>query len=153
MADLRYLLNNDGDRFEPKSQQSLMKAVVTTGNGGYDKLGYRDVAVPVPGPVLIRVLGAGVKNTDTSTRIGWYSSSVKGGTEQSPAIHDQVNEDGGWNEGTPFPLIQGTHCCGRVVAQGGRYAWSGAIAGPIVSMDMRDFYLKDLSLIGCTAWQ
>lgn len=29
---------------------------------------------------------------------------------------------------------------------------SGAIAGPIVSLDMRDLYLKDISLIGCTAW-
>jgi len=29
---------------------------------------------------------------------------------------------------------------------------SGAIAGPMVNMDMRDFYLKDLTLIGCTAW-
>jgi NADPH:quinone reductase-like Zn-dependent oxidoreductase len=29
---------------------------------------------------------------------------------------------------------------------------SGAIAGPIVSLDMRDMYLKDIRLIGCTAW-
>ena len=40
----------------------------------------------------------------------------------------------------------------KVLARGGRYASSGAIAGPMVTMDMRDFYLKDLSLIGCTAW-
>ena len=31
-------------------------------------------------------------------------------------------------------------------------ASSRAIGGPIVSFDMRDFYLKDLLLIGCTAW-
>jgi NADPH:quinone reductase-like Zn-dependent oxidoreductase len=40
----------------------------------------------------------------------------------------------------------------KLLMRGGRYASSGAIAGPMVSMDMRDFYLKDLNLIGCTAW-
>ena len=40
----------------------------------------------------------------------------------------------------------------KLIIRGGRYASSGAIAGPIVTMDMRDFYLKDLNLIGCTAW-
>jgi NADPH:quinone reductase-like Zn-dependent oxidoreductase len=40
----------------------------------------------------------------------------------------------------------------RVLKRGGRYASSGAIAGPLVSLDMRTFYLKDLTLIGCTAW-
>ena len=29
---------------------------------------------------------------------------------------------------------------------------SGAIGGPVVTLDMRTFYLKDLLLIGCTAW-
>ena len=29
-----------------------------------------------------------------------------------------VSGDGGWNEATPFPFIQGTDCCGRVVAAG-----------------------------------
>ncbi|MBW0146273.1 alcohol dehydrogenase family protein [Marinobacter sp. CAU 1620] len=98
-----------------------MKAVVTTGNGGYDKLDYRDVPIPVPGPgeVLLRVLAAGVNNTEINTRLGWYSSSVEGGTEQlSDAAGDSEVEDGGWNETTPFPLIQGTDCCGEVVAAG-----------------------------------
>ena len=40
----------------------------------------------------------------------------------------------------------------KLLARGGRYASSGAIAGPMVSFDMRDFYLKDISFIGCTAW-
>lgn len=38
-----------------------------------------------------------------------------------------------------------------VIAPQGRYAVSGAIAGPIVAMDLRKVYLKDLSLFGCTA--
>ena len=40
----------------------------------------------------------------------------------------------------------------KLLKRGGRYASSGAIAGPMVTMDMRDFYLKDIRLIGCTAW-
>ena len=32
----------------------------------------------------------------------------------------------------------------------GRYAVSGAIAGPIVSLDVRTLYLKDISFFGCT---
>jgi NADPH:quinone reductase-like Zn-dependent oxidoreductase len=34
--------------------------------------------------------------------------------------------------------------------RGGRYAVSGAIAGPIVALDLRTLYLKDLRLLGCT---
>jgi NADPH:quinone reductase-like Zn-dependent oxidoreductase len=33
----------------------------------------------------------------------------------------------------------------------GRYAVSGAIAGPIVELDLRKLYLKDLTFFGCTA--
>jgi len=40
----------------------------------------------------------------------------------------------------------------KLMKRGGRYASSGAIAGPITTIDMRDFYLNDLTLIGCTAW-
>jgi NADPH:quinone reductase-like Zn-dependent oxidoreductase len=32
----------------------------------------------------------------------------------------------------------------------GRYAAAGAIAGPLVELDVRTLYLKDLSLFGCT---
>jgi NADPH:quinone reductase-like Zn-dependent oxidoreductase len=34
--------------------------------------------------------------------------------------------------------------------KGGRYAVAGAIAGPIVELDVRTLYLKDLSFFGCT---
>jgi len=37
-----------------------------------------------------------------------------------------------------------------VLRRGGRYSCSGAIAGPIVSFDLRTFYLKDLTLTGAT---
>ena len=75
-----------------------MKAIVTTGNGGYDKLVYKDVQKPIvaAGEVLIQVLAAGVNNTEINTRVGWY-------------------ENGGWDVATPFPFIQGTDCCGKIV--------------------------------------
>lgn len=37
-----------------------------------------------------------------------------------------------------------------ILRRGGRYAVSGAIAGPIAEIDLRTLYLKDLSLFGCT---
>ncbi len=98
-----------------------MKAVLTTGNGGYEKLVYQEVPTPVPGrdEILVRVLAAGVNNTEINTRIGWYSSSVKAATNQA-AGEEELGEkaDGGWNEATPFPFIQGTDCCGRVESVG-----------------------------------
>ena len=40
----------------------------------------------------------------------------------------------------------------KVLRRGGRYVSSGAIGGPLVTLDMRTFYLNDLTLVGCTAW-
>ena len=37
-----------------------------------------------------------------------------------------------------------------VTRPGGRYAVAGAIGGPLVELDVRTLYLKDLSLFGCT---
>ncbi|MEP0943006.1 MAG: alcohol dehydrogenase family protein [Rhizobiaceae bacterium] len=108
-------------RFDVKQGEPTMMAVVTTGNGGYDMLDYRAVPVPVPGPgeVLLQVLAAGVNNTEINTRLGWYSSSVTAGTDDTADVQQNAAEqksDGGWNEATPFPFIQGTDCCGKVVA-------------------------------------
>lgn len=97
-----------------------MKAVVTTGNGGYDRLVWSDVPMPRigPGEVLLRVLAAGVNNTEINTRLGWYSASVTTETNAAAATEEERpthKADGGWNVATPFPFIQGTDCCGRVV--------------------------------------
>jgi NADPH:quinone reductase-like Zn-dependent oxidoreductase len=103
---------------ETETGHDSMMAVVTTGTGGYDRLDYRRVPKPVPGAgeVLLRVLAAGVNNTDINTRLGWYSSSVTGGTDET--IGEEDRADGGWNDATPFPFIQGTDCCGQVLAIG-----------------------------------
>lgn len=38
----------------------------------------------------------------------------------------------------------------EVLKRGGRYAVAGAIAGPLVELDVRTLYLKDLTFFGCT---
>ena len=96
-----------------------MFAIVTTGNGGFDKLSHKIVNTPEinKNEVLVKVLAAGMNNTEINTRIGWYSSSVQSGTE---TLHKNIEEgisykNAGWNGVTNFPLIQGTDCCGIVV--------------------------------------
>lgn len=111
------------DRFDITNAKAIMKAVVTMENGDYDKLVYKEVPIPElkPGEVLIQVLAAGVNNTEINTRLGWYSAAV---TESTATVSSEEKEkakkekDGGWNEETPFPFIQGTDCCGRVIGAG-----------------------------------
>ena len=102
-----------------------MTAVVTVGNGGYEMLEIRQVPIPWPDrtEVRVRVLAAGINNTEINTRLGWYSSSVTDSTDATAAEAADTDErvdraDGGWNAATPFPLIQGTDCCGIVDAVG-----------------------------------
>lgn len=97
-----------------------MMAVVTTGTGGYDRLDYRQTPRPEPGPgeVVLKVLAAGVNNTEINTRLGWYSTSVRDGTDTT--AEEGERDDGGWGAPTPFPFIQGTDCCGEIVAAGSK---------------------------------
>ena len=41
----------------------------------------------------------------------------------------------------------------EVITRGGRYTTAGAIAGPIVDLDLRTLYLNDLDLYGCTVYE
>ncbi|WP_395668766.1 zinc-binding dehydrogenase [Rhodoferax sp.] len=114
---------------------SSMQAVVTTGLGGFERLLFKEVPVPIlqHGEVLLQVLAAGLNNTDINTRVGWYGTAL----DARPSTEGTPNEDrptaaqphapiasgaaasapvAGWNGATPFPLIQGADCCGRVVA-------------------------------------
>lgn len=115
------------NRYEISGDIPTMKAVVTTGNGGYEKLDYCNVPIPQLGPneVLVHVLAAGINNTEINTRLGWYSSKVSGGTEELSSDSSEMEDakeslDGGWNDETPFPFIQGTDCCGKIVAVGSK---------------------------------
>ena len=102
-----------------------MRAVVTTGHGGLDKLEYRDdwpVPAPQAGEVLIEVGACGMNNTDINTRIGWYDKSVTDGTTAERGergFEFDGGQAGGWGDGgIEFPRIQGADVCGRVVALG-----------------------------------
>ena len=52
-------------------------------------------------------------------------------------------------DATP-PLGQQRDAAIDVLERGGRYVTSGAIAGPIVSLDLRTLYLRDLTFFGST---
>jgi NADPH:quinone reductase-like Zn-dependent oxidoreductase len=41
----------------------------------------------------------------------------------------------------------------KILKRRGRYAAAGAVAGPIVELDLRTLYLKDLQLRGCTIFE
>ncbi len=101
-----------------------MSGVLLTRHGGPEALEWRgDIPAPVPGPgqVLVKVLAAGVNNTDINTRVGWYAPEVTGATSDT----DQPVEAGGWGGALSFPRIQGGDLCGRVVAVG---SGAGAVA-------------------------
>jgi len=96
-----------------------MKGVQLTGHGGPEKLLWNDaIPTPMPGPrdALVRVLAAGVNNTDINTRIGWYSKAIAGSTADPNNTTDI--ESGGWAGSIQFPRIQGSDLCGKVVATG-----------------------------------
>ncbi len=98
-----------------------MTAIVTVGRGGFEQLVAMQVPVPQPGPgeVLLQVLASSVNNTDINTRLGWYDAAVTGSTQNlaaTPAMDDTSHVGNGWHGPSPFPFIQGTDCCGRVVA-------------------------------------
>ena len=92
----------------------LMTAVQLLGHGGYDKQLYSEtVPTPIPGlnEVLIRVLAAGINNTDINTRIGWYSNENHTAKAEANDAYNSPTK-GSWT-GTrlSFPRIQGADVC------------------------------------------
>lgn len=99
------------------NRPATMSGVHLTRHGGPEALEWRDdIAVPVPGPgqVLVRVLAAGVNNTDINTRVGWYAPDITSATDQ---VEGEI-EAGGWGGALDFPRIQGGDLCGRVLETG-----------------------------------
>lgn len=118
-----------------------MRAMVTTGHGGLDKLVYHTNwprPTPAAGEVLIKVEACGLNNTDINTRVGWYSKAVTDAT--SGDGFDKVDsEDPTWG-GRPlvFPRIQGADVCGVIVAVG-----DGVDASRIGERVITDNWLRD----------
>ena len=62
------------------------------------------------------------------------------GQEKVDVVADVVGGD-------QFPALL------EALNRGGRYVCSGAIAGPIVDLDLRTMYLNDLTFHGCTIFE
>ena len=122
-----------------------MRAVVLTGQGGLDKLEYKE-DWPVPtlaaGEALIRVGACGCNNTDINTRTGWYSKTVRDGTTAEggeKGFDDALEDAGTWGRGElAFPRIQGADVAGEVVAVG-----DGGSADLVGKRVMIDPWLRD----------
>ncbi|MGF1824609.1 alcohol dehydrogenase family protein [Vibrio splendidus] len=113
-----------------------MKGVEMLGHGGAEMLGYReDIAVPEiePNEVLIKVMAAGVNNTDINTRIGWYSKS-------------DDSDDASWSgEALQFPRIQGADVCGFIVAAGNEVSTDRIGERVLIEPCLTEVYGRDLS--------
>ncbi len=121
----------------------VMRAIVLTGHGGFDKLVFHDdwpVPTPSPDQVLIKVHACGLNNTDVNTRSGWYSKAVSEATTGG-AYQEVDSSDPSWG-GAPitFPRIQGADMAGTVVAVG-----EAADASLIGKRVMADCWLRDWS--------
>ncbi len=139
---------------QPKHLPSTMTAVQLTGHGGLDQLVYRDdvpAPTPKPGEVLIQINAAGINNTDINTRIGWYSKSVEGATEDGGAggIDAVDDSDASWS-GVPLglPRIQGADICGHIVAVGD-VADAARIGERVIVRSMMRYY-SDYRPYECT---
>ena len=112
-----------------------MKGVEMLGHGGAEMLGYReDIAVPEiePNEVLIKVMAAGVNNTDINTRIGWYSKS-------------DDSDDASWSgEALQFPRIQGADVCGFIVAVGNEISADRIGERVLIEPCLTEVYGRDL---------
>ena len=98
-----------------------MRAMVTMGHGGLDKMVWQEnwpKPEPGAGEVLVKVGACGLNNTDVNTRSGWYSKTVTDRTTGD--AFDVVGEDDPAWGGSPitFPRIQGADVCGMIVAVG-----------------------------------
>jgi NADPH:quinone reductase-like Zn-dependent oxidoreductase len=125
----------------------LMAAIQLIGHGGYDRLVYTERA-PMPnagpGEVLIKVLAAGINNTDINTRIGWYSSKANASTAETTKS-EFLPSDGDWTgTGLAFPRIQGADVCGEIVGIGvgvdkGRLGQRVIVQSCLLSLRQREF--------------
>jgi NADPH:quinone reductase-like Zn-dependent oxidoreductase len=116
--------------------------VVVTGASGGVGSAVVELAHAVGAKVIAMVHPSKIKQlSGTDDSIRWVSRleplTESVGEEAVDAVIDVVG-------GSVFN--EALHC----LVSGGRYAVAGAIGGPIVRLDLRTLYLKDLHLIGCT---
>ncbi|MEX0306191.1 MAG: alcohol dehydrogenase family protein [Ruegeria sp.] len=83
------------------------------------------------------------------------SSAAKADVVKSQGAMDTFDRDAPLPEemfDVVIDVVGGSAWASLILAlkPGGHYAVSGAIAGPIVSADLRDIYLRDVTIHGCT---
>ena len=105
----------------PGDLPAVMRAIVLTAHGGFDRLQYReDWPLPAAGSdqVLVRVGACGLNNTDVNTRTAWYSAGGADATT-GDAPPGAVDADAAWSgRAISFPRVQGADVCGIVAAVG-----------------------------------
>ncbi len=84
------------------------------------------------------------------TSPGKFSDIEKLGADRTIARDGALDESDGVD--VVVDLVAGSRWAEylSMLRPGGRYGVSGAIGGPIVELDVRTLYLKDLSFFGCT---
>ncbi|MEX0327536.1 MAG: zinc-binding dehydrogenase [Ruegeria sp.] len=83
------------------------------------------------------------------------TSSAKAGVVQAQGAVETFDRDASLPKDmfdVVIDVVGGPAWPGLILAlrPGGDYAVSGAIAGPVVSADLRDIYLRDITIHGCT---
>ena len=86
----------------------------------------------------VAALGADRVVTRQANRVPECAAEANGGPFHAVADVVGGHDFGGWLE---------------ALRRGGRYVTSGAIAGPMVELDLRTLYLKDLTLHGATVYE
>jgi NADPH:quinone reductase-like Zn-dependent oxidoreductase len=91
----------------------------------------------------------GASKAEAVGAIGADAVLPRAPSDLEAALHDAIGRDrvtvvADVVGGQMWPQLIG------VLARGGRYTCAGAIAGPIVELDLRTFYLNDLTFTGAT---
>jgi NADPH:quinone reductase-like Zn-dependent oxidoreductase len=107
--------------------------------------------------------GVGSAAVQLAKRRGAHVIAIAGGSKMAevaelgasqvlPRDADLLAALGAESVDAVIDVVGGPHFAGLldVLRCGRRYAVAGAIAGPLVTLDLRTLYLKDLRLLGCT---
>lgn len=94
----------------------------------------------------------GAEVVAVSARLKWDAVTALGADDVLGRNADLVAELGAESVDVVMDLVAGAGFAAllEVLKKQGRYVASGAIAGPIVDLDVRTLYLKDLTLVGST---
>ena len=124
-----------------KTNVSSNDTVLVTGASG----GVGSAVVQLAKTRKARVLAVtGAAKSAEIVRLGAENTFARDASLEEALGHDSVD--------VVIDLVAGKQWPGllNILRPGGRYGVAGAIGGPIVKLDVRTLYLKDLSFFGCT---